>query len=556
MKKSIFTILFPIAAYLILLTQSDYLRAVAANDLFVSGHTFMVETLKNHGGLWAWIGSFLTQFFTYPWLGALLLVFIWTITYFFLVDAFQLKGKHKYLAWIPIFALLVSVIDIGYWMYIFRIQGYWFSQSVSFCAASGATWLIVRLVRFRWKKDITWLIFIIAYFAMMQAFPEFTYRNYTNNTLQIPLVIAPISVVLLSALRFIHFKSIHKKSSRLLQMANNESVFAVFFLLLVSAFAYQCSFREPNFHAELRMQKAIEDGNWEEVITEAKVANKPTNLMVMYKNIALMHSGKLTDMFKINNCGGQPKTGDSLDIRLAHIDGSMVYYQFGQINYAYRWALENNVKYGMKVKNLKMLVQCAIMNQEFDLADKYMAILRATTFNKEWVRQQEPKLRFAEKLRESQDYKNIAPLLTDDANQLDADNGLPEKWILNHFSDLAKSNNQKLEDVIMCTSLWTKDEYAFCIHFYQYNQRHQGEAVPELYQQAAMMLGTSEDSPITLNNFPFDPLITARYQAFIEKCSAMDQVNTPREVMGQRLRPLYGDTYWWYYYFYTDFNIY
>ena len=152
MKKAIYTLLFPLAAYIILLLHADYLHAVAEGDMFIGGQAFFEETLRTPGGFWTWIGCFLTQFFTYPWLGALILVAIWTATYIMLTDAFRLKGWHSLLAWIPIFALLVSVIDIGYWLYYIMMPGYWFSQSVSFFAAVLTTWIIVRLVRLVWKR--------------------------------------------------------------------------------------------------------------------------------------------------------------------------------------------------------------------------------------------------------------------------------------------------------------------------------------------------------------------------------------------------------------------
>ena len=109
MKKAIYTLLFPLAAYLLLLTQADYLHAVAENDLFISGQAFFEETIRTQGGLWTWLGCYFTQFFTYPWLGAMIIVAIWTATYFLLVDAFRLKGWHSLLAWIP-----VCLIGFGY----------------------------------------------------------------------------------------------------------------------------------------------------------------------------------------------------------------------------------------------------------------------------------------------------------------------------------------------------------------------------------------------------------------------------------------------------------
>ena len=168
MKKVLYTLLFPLAAYIILLLHADYLHAVAEGDLFVSGQTFFKETIQTQGGLWTWLGCYFTQFFTYPWLGALIIVAIWTVTYYLLTDAFRLKGWQCLFAWIPVFTLLVSIIDIGYWLYYIKMPGYWFSQSISFFIAVLTTWVIVRLIRLVWKKDVAWGVFILAYFSMCQ----------------------------------------------------------------------------------------------------------------------------------------------------------------------------------------------------------------------------------------------------------------------------------------------------------------------------------------------------------------------------------------------------
>ena len=546
MKKVLYTLLFPLAAYIILLLHADYLHAVAEGDLFVSGQAFFEETIRTQGGLWTWLGCFLTQFFTYPWLGALIIIAIWTATYFLLIDAFRLKGWQCLFAWIPVFALLVSVIDIGYWMYYIKMPGYWFSQSISFFAAVLTTWVVVRLIRLIWDKDIAWLVFIIAYFAMMQQFPVFHHRDYANHLLQVPFIVAPVSVVLLSLVRLIKWQPRMKWATE-----------AVTFIMLIglSTTAYLLSFRNANFHAEIRMQTAVEACDWEKVIEEAKTAENPTNLMVVFKNIALMNTDRLTDMFKTNNCGCLPYTGDSLTVRIAQIAGPIVYYHFGQINYAYRWAMETNVQYRLQARNLKMMARCAIMNHEFDVAAKYLTILSHTTFNTAWVKEHKPMLRFADHLHHSEEFRCIAPLLNEDVNMLDIDNSLPEQWILSHYADLVHTKNQKQDNLAICAALWMKDEYAFCIQFYNYTKNYPGEPVPELYQQAAMLLGTSEESPINLDNFPFDQLIMTRFNNFNSDYASMSNMGISHQEIGMRMRDVYGDTYWWYYYF-GDFKAY
>ncbi len=548
MKRSTYyTLLFPLAAYIVLMSQSDFLYAVEENNTFLGNHTFMLETLRQDGGLWAWTGSFLTQFFHYPWLGSLLLVAIWSAAYLLIVDSFALKGNDRLLAWIPICALLISVTDVGYWIYYINMPGYWFSQSVSFLAAMLITWIAGKIISRFSKQNIAWMLFIFAYFSVRQKFPEFEWKNYGNHALQIPFIIAPLSVVLLPLAKFIIVPIRSKWKNEVLT------------LVALCAFAGSAcffSFRDYNFHAELRMMRAIDSCRWDKVIDEAKKAKRPTNLMVIYKNIALLHQGRITDMFKINNCGVQPQTGDSLQVYITRVDASMIYYQLGQINYAYRWAMEKSVTTGFSVKNLKMMVRCAIMNHEFELGAKYIGLLKTTLFHKDWAKEREAMLTNANRLRQTEEYKCIAPLLTDAANTLGIDDSMPERWLLDHFSEHAIASNTTLEDLILCASLWTEDTYSFCMNFYRYAATHQGEKIPELYQQAALLLSKQPDSPIDVTNFPFDDMIVARYNHFCEEYNVMLNQGTKEHEMGDKLKRAYGDTYWWYYYFYTDFIIY
>ena len=557
MKRILYTLLFPLVAYVVLLTQSDYLYAVEENNLFVGSRTFMTEMLDWHGDFWAWTGCFLTQFFHYPWLGSLILVILWTAIYFALVDLFELKGNHRLTAWIPVCALLVSVTDIGYWMYYVKTPGYCFSPTVAFLAtvllaclfAHSLQWLLKHIPSpvHRCRPCIPILSSVLACCLVIPDFPEFQRNDYENRLMQLPYVVTYVSVLLLPLASLIHIP---------FRIRWRTELFTATGLVAFSSCAYFFSFRDSNFHSELRMAHAVDECRWDDVIDEAKGAVQPTNLMVLYKNIALMHQGRLTDMFRTDNCGIQPHTGDSLQVYIAHMDAPMIYYQFGQINYAYRWAMENTVEYGCKVKNLKMFVRCAIMNHEFELAAKYLAILKSSLFHKDWAREREPMLRLADRLRQSEEYMNILPLVMDDVNRLDIDNSLPEKWLLEHFSGIMHPTNAKLEEVAMCMSLWTEDADAFCMHFYGYSRRHQGEKTAELYQQGALLYGKRKDSPINVDNFPFDDLVIQRYENFNRDYNDLLQGGLDAKEAGKRLKGVYGDTYWWYYYFYNDFNVY
>ena len=494
-------LLFAAVAYAILLLHADYLFALQDVSVFISGRTFMRETLLYPTGLWAWLGCWFTQFFYYPWLGALIMVALWVLTYYLLVWATE--ARHWWwhcLALLPQTFLLYTLLCLGYWMYYCKSPGIAFVPTLVLTAAAALTCLTVKLLK------------------------HFVHRSFRK--------MAYIVLLLL------------------------------YICLCPSLTIYSLTLPDARLKTELRMYRAIDEARWDDVLSDFSKTTEPTNLMVLYKNIALTHTGRLTDMFRLGNCGHRPVqpvralTGDTLQVHVSQLAGPMVYYQYGQLNYAHRWAIENSVEYGPSVRNLKTLVRCALMNQEFDVAYKYITLLKSTRFHRSWAIEHEQMLSNSTLLMQSQEFQNIAPLVDDDLNTLDTDDGLCEKWLLEHFSDLVNASSPKLENVVITTSLWAEDEYSFAIHFYNYVSRHPGEPIPWLYQEAAILLCTQESSPVTLDHFPFDPLLSDKYNNFVRDYNNLSVQRLTPEEMAHRLRPLYGDTYWWYYYFYTDFQIY
>ncbi|MBQ9362337.1 MAG: hypothetical protein IJT97_02840 [Bacteroidaceae bacterium] len=500
LKQLAVPLLFAVIAYAVLLLNADYLYALQDNSVFINGRTFMRETMMYPNGLWAWMGCWLTQFFYHPWLGALIMVALWVLTYYFLIGATEAQSRWCIFAVLPQTFLLYTLLCLGYWMFYCKSPGIAFVPTLVLLTASALTCIVVRLIKFfvhRSFRKISYMVLILLYITLCP--------SLTTYSLRLP---------------------------------------------------------DTRLKSELRMYRAIDEGRWKDVLSDFHTTDKPTNLMVLYKNIALMHTGRLQEMFKQGNCGYQPTLPasvfgeDTLSVHISQLAAPMVYFQYGQQNYAYRWAIENSVEYGLSVRNLKMMIRCAIMNQELDVAYKYITLLKSTLFHRDWAIAHERMLSNSTDFLQDTEVQNIAPLLNEDDNALDTDDGLCEKWLLEHFSDLVTPASQKLEDVIITTSLWTEDDFSFAIHFYNYVNRHPKEPIPELYQEGAILICTQENSPVSLNQFPFDPIVAEKYNNFVRDYNQLSQQRLELPEMAARLRPLYGDTYWWYYYFYTDFEIY
>lgn len=500
--RYIYLLAFVIVAYILLpMMNGDYLFTIQDNSVFINGRTFMLDMTSRDGGWLAWVSSYLTQFFYHPWLGSTILIACWVAIYFLTLHVFGIKDKWSPLALILPALLLFQLLDYGYWIYYTKTPGFPFQLTLILLLSLLCTWIFLPLVK------------------------------------RIP--------------KTIHYEELYAVHLFVLVLVAQCLLHPDVLKLYQHSFPRMTTLTDKNFHHEMRMYRALDEFRFDDVLKEMPKAKEepPTHLMVLYKNIALMHTGHLTDMFKTNNCGTTPAPYDTLQIRIEQLGAPLIYYQFGQINYAYRWAMENSVQYRQSFRNLKMMARCAIFNGEFDVAMKYLTLLKTSPFHRNWAREHEAWIQNSTRFIQSRDFQAIAPLINDDINTLDNDEGLCERYLLEHFADLLNASTPKLEEVVMCLSLWTKDDYAFCIHFYDYVQRHPNEAIPELYQQGAILLGTADTSPITLDRFRFDTVVSERYNQFAQDYNQLSRQNLDDKALAQRLQPLYGDTYWWWYYF-------
>ena len=509
--KYIYLIAFITVAYIMLpVMNADYLYTIQDNSAFINGHTFMMDIVTHKGGWMMWVSCYLTQFFYYPWLGSTFLILLWAAIYGITIQMCSIKDKWSPLALVIPCVLLYHLLDYGYWIYYAKIPGLPFQPTLMVLACLLFTWgvlLLTRPFKISWRaKGCIACGLLLSLLAISQWLWPTSAWHYNYN--------------------FRH--------------------------------SIQTTLTDKNFKHELRMYRALDEFRFEDVLREMPKEGEtsPTNLMVFYKNIALMHTGQMDKMFETNNCGIKPVLSDSLKIRTSLLGASLIYYLFGQMNYSYRWAMENSVQYGLSFRNIKMMIRTAIFNQEFDVAAKYLALLKSTTFYRSWAIEHEQWMLNSTQFIQSTEYKTIEPLLNEKENELTGDDGLCELFLLDYYSTLPAVNTPLQENVALCMTLWEKSQYAFCVRFYDYVNNHPSSPIPALYQEGAILLGNAEESPIMLNGFQFDIPIREKYKQFVQDYYQLRQQGIDEQEMGRHLKPLYGNTYWWYYYFYNDFDIY
>ena len=489
--------------------------------------------------------------------------------------------KHKWwswvcLAWKPVYVLLWTVLAyplIGCWSLI----GMWMM-------------LAVALGRGIYGKKVGEIVFtvatagvgIAAYFIV----PNYYYNCYSrmriedawcvnfplfqNDKLVSPGLVTPFYVLIIALAAFALFyagkdlvKSL-KGKKEVAQKPQSVSVpklagWAVVLILaafLMGSKVSDANYDNYNYHAELRLHRAIDECRWQDALDELAAAPGPTTRqMVMSKNIALTHLGEIGNkMFHYDNSGEPPYSPDSLAVHTAQTCATQVYYNYGKMNFACRWAIENGVEFGFDIDDLKTLVRTSMFSNEDDAARKYIDILMHTTFYKDWAAERLAMLKDKKLWYATEEYKAISPLRNFN-DILDGDQGLCEMYLINYFSNM-HSKEPKFQEQTLVFALVQKDIPTFWPRFYNYATLHEKETMPIHYQEAAYLYGHLENN-VNISNMPFDQeKIVKRYDQFQERTQNLLRKGMSNEAVGEAVKSEFGDTFWWFYFFCTDIHTY
>ena len=422
-------------AYLLLRIEPKLIYQSQEPVFFLDRH-FFNEFFSYPGGLNELISKFFSQFFYYSWTGALLLVFLFTSVTWntrLLIRSISSNRPILYLHWVPSVLLLALhsnyefplVLTLGLlWALfaaniyirlapsktIFRLPLFLILQAMLYHVTAGQAFvfsLIVILYEFlHCRKTILLFVYVLSaallpyigastiFIVRIQdayAMHLTSYNSYQLTWLSWALyAFFPLVMVLVTFERryvgsgrentnslwgkFLYGRSV---STRLFQ--------GIAFLFLVAAMALYSydkkgkSFLLIDYYARFR--------EWDRVLDMARKGLPINNIVQCQVNRALYHSGLLCDkMFSMAQLYG----GNGLFMRdsrraafpLQHSD---VFFDLGLMNESEHWAYEAIAAKGDTAWNLQRLVQVYLLEEERDIAAKYLRMLQRTIWHKAWA---------------------------------------------------------------------------------------------------------------------------------------------------------------------------
>lgn len=545
----------------ILYINKDVLYTAQERSEFFTGSPFFNTLMSKPFGLTQYAGAWLTQLFYHPGLGASVLGCIWLLIFLVGKKAFSLQGAASALMLLPVAFLLTSIVDLGYWIYVFTIRGYWFSQSVGYLAMLLLLWIARSTPR---KWHILWYVFgvciypVLGWFALL-----FVLCLILSDKMKwsecIGIILLFVTANIWRALLYSHLNinAVLMAGMPLLENPSDSSeylsipfwsvgIISILIILfgkyLVKWFVpvlcalvgivFTCSFmyQDKNYVNEMRMVRYAEDEKWQAVLNVFTASSEPTLSMVALKNIALMNEGGLLDRsFRMGNYDTGIYNPDSLQVSFLEIASPVAYYNYGMINEGFRLAFECGEQSGFSPFYLKMLARCAYANGERALLERYTTLLHEKLFYSDW--QPAP---VSEKIIE---LKNSYP------NEL---SGIENSYsyIVTSICNWYETDSKLASEQALFYSMIRNDASCFWPSLRKYLKLHQGEEFP-LHAQEAYIMFMDRSPEEKRMMIPVSEDIYTRYQDFWESLEIYVRSGVNQSEIPAKMRSEYGDTYWY-----------
>ena len=548
-------------AYILHINQ-EVLYTAHDRSEFLFGAPFFHTLMQKPFGLMQYVGAWLTQLFCHPALGAGVLAAIWALIFFVGTKAFQLKSGAAALMLLPIACLLTSVVDLGYWVYVYPVRGYWFSQSVGFLSMLLLLWAARSTPR---KWHLLWYLFafciypILGWFAMLFVLCLMVTEKPTwRELLGLLLLFFTASIWRTLLYSNLNFNDIVLAGLPRFDTPSDSSphLSTPFWILgAVSVLIPLCSryltqwfvpvlgavagigftlsqmYYDQNYINEMRMVRYASGDNWQKVLQIAEENNQPTNTMVFLKNLALMNEGGLLDWsFKLGNNAANIYNPDSLHVTLLDIASPLVYYNYGMINEAIRLNYEMAIQGGFSPFYLKMLSRCALAVGDKKLVERYTTLIHHLPFYGNW--QPAP---VSERIKELQ--KCYPDELTGVENS--------DSYIVNSVSLWYESDSKVASEQALFYAMLRCDSRRFWASLHNYVKLHMNEEFP-VHAQEAYILYMDKAPEEKRMMIPVEQAVYERYKSFWATLESLAKPGMALGMIGEEMRQEFGDTYWWY----------
>ena len=404
-------------------------------QMFLFDIGYFLERIVLPGGLADYISEFLVQFYYMPVLGgaiiALLLMGIQAAVWGLMK---QYGARHDFpgylLSFLPSIALwcamgdqnvllsfvvaLFGALVIG-WIHnrfhnrlvkvVFELVStalvYWFLGPVVFLYAalmigdtlknakqkgnvlSGIGYSAVILI-----LTIAWILLTTQtlQYPLYRIFAGLNYYRYPGAISPLPFIVMVWAVVI----PFLGMIPCRQKSLQKLQQSKVVIVLSYVLVIVASWFGIKASFDEMTYEL-IDYDFLVRTEQWDKIIEKAEKKQATTPLSVSCVNLALSQKGMLADrLFEFYQNGGEGLFPTFTRDMISPVSTAEIFFRLGMVNDAERYMFEAQEaipNYRKSARLTRRIIECEIINGNYQVAAKLLRRLQKTLFYSNWANQ-------------------------------------------------------------------------------------------------------------------------------------------------------------------------
>ncbi len=202
--------------------------------------------------------------------------------------------------------------------------------------------------------------------------------------------------------------------------------------------------------------------------------------------------------------------------------------------------MEQMTMNGPSIRTLKVLTKCALLNGEWEVAEKYFAILKKVPFEGQWISKYEPMLRNTEKIDSDPEFKMVR--LTEP---------LHDSFENTYIQPTFLGYNAALLEGKSINALWN----SLAVHIYtktmpQFVRRCEplvGSTPPRSFSEALSLMAGKD--PNLMQAFPSIQNQSDRLRSFVSEIKPIPKDSTEKAEKARELFTKYKGYYPYYYFF-------
>lgn len=496
-------------------------------QMFLFDTGYFLERIVLPGGLADYISEFLVQFYYMPVLGgaiiALLLMGIQAAVWGLMK---QYGARHDFpgylLSFLPSIALwcvmgdqnvllsfvvaLFGALVIG-WIHnrfhnrlvkvVFELVStalvYWFLGPVVFLYAalmigdtlknakqkgnvfSGIGYSAVILI-----LTVAWILLTTQtlQYPLYRIFAGLNYYRYPGTISPLPFVVMVWAVVI----PFLGMIPCHRKFLQKLQQSKVVMALSYVLVIVASWFGIKASFDEMTYEL-IDYDFLVRTEQWDKIIEKAEKKPATTPLSVSCVNLALSQKGMLADrLFEFYQNGGEGLFPTFTRDMISPVSTAEIFFRLGMVNDAERYMFEAQEaipNYRKSARLTRRIIECEIINGNYQVAAKLLRRLQKTLFYSNWANQMMALLGNEKAINRHPVYGKLRKYREKKQDFLFSDREMDQMLGLLFLND---NHNRMAYEYLMCYELLQRDMEKF-MQYYPLGRFVGYDHIPRTFQE-------------------------------------------------------------------------